>query len=154
MVPPHVTYYGCITDEVDVRRDHFSICDTPLAFSPHDYRPAIFRCLIAIEHTRAIAADVNAMDKLMMANSTPITAARSDDQRVCVERIGTRYSTVFNDRSRKQTVTITVEGEEPASSRKLVTGRKLSWNGRDFELTLESKDVALIELDQPLNGRR
>ena len=63
---------GYVTDELNFRRDHFSACDTPLVFSPHDYQPAIFRGLIAFEYIRGIAADVHAMDKLMMANSTPI----------------------------------------------------------------------------------
>ncbi len=63
---------GYVTDELNFRREHFSACDTPLVFSPDDYRPAIFRGLIALEYIRAIAADVHAMDKLMMANSTPI----------------------------------------------------------------------------------
>ena len=63
---------GYVTDELNFRRDHFSACDTPLVFSPDDHRPAIFRGLIAFEYIRAIAADVHAMDKLMMANSTPI----------------------------------------------------------------------------------
>ena len=63
---------GYVTDELDFRRDHFSACDTPLVFSPDDHQPAIFRGLIAFEYIRGIANDVHAMDKLMMANSTPI----------------------------------------------------------------------------------
>jgi len=255
---------GYVTDELNFRRDHFAACDTPLVFSSHDYRPAIFRGLIAFEYIRAIAADVHAMDKLMMANSTPIrlpwlapllevmgtetdwhrgswspmsdadmlyrramckgkpycflmnsrfeefshelvrkymkrslaygmfpgffshnaseshyftrpdlydrdrplfekyvplcklvaeagwepiTLARSDRESVYVERFGTRYLTVFNDGSRQQTVTVTIEGKVHLSIRELVTGRKVPRNGRAVRLTLESEDVAVIELD-------
>lgn len=63
---------GYVTDELDFRRDHFAIARTPLTFSLKDHRPAIFRGLIAFEYIEAIARDVHALDKLMMANSTPI----------------------------------------------------------------------------------
>jgi hypothetical protein len=63
---------GYVTDELDFRRDHFAATDTPLTFSPHTHQPAVFRGLIAFEYVRAIARDVHAVDKLMMANSTPI----------------------------------------------------------------------------------
>ncbi len=66
---------GYVTDELDFRRDHFAAAETPLVFSPDEFQPAIFRGLVAFEYTRAIAADVHAMDKLMMANSTPIRLA-------------------------------------------------------------------------------
>ena len=255
---------GYVTDELNFRREHFSACDTPLVFSPHDYRPAIFRGLIAFEYIRGIAADVHGMDKLMMANSTPIrlpwlapllevmgtetdwhrgswapmsdadmlyrramckgkpycflmnsrfedfshelvekymkrslaygmfpgffshnaaeghyftrpelyerdrplfkkyvplcklvaeagweplTAARSDHESVYVERFGTRYLTVFNDSPQRRTVTITMNGEPPASSRELVAGREMSWKGRATTLTLDGEDVAVIEFD-------
>jgi len=62
---------GYVTDELDFRREHFAAADTPLVFSPHDHRPAVFRGLIAWEYVRGIARDVHAMDRLMMANSTP-----------------------------------------------------------------------------------
>ena len=62
---------GYVTDELDFRRDHFSAAATPLVFSQDTHRPAIFRGLIAFEYVRRIAADIHAMDKLMMANSTP-----------------------------------------------------------------------------------
>jgi hypothetical protein len=62
---------GYVTAELDFRRDHFAASDSPLVFSSDDPRPAIFRGLIAFEYTRAIAADVHGMGKLMMANSTP-----------------------------------------------------------------------------------
>jgi dienelactone hydrolase len=63
---------GYVTDELDFRRDHFAAAQTPLTFSLKSHKPAIFRGLIAFEYIRAIAQDVHGMDKLMMANSTPI----------------------------------------------------------------------------------
>ncbi len=62
---------GYVTDELDFRRDHFATTETPLTFSLDGRKPAIFRGLISFEYVRAIARDVHAMDKLMMANSTP-----------------------------------------------------------------------------------
>ena len=63
---------GYVTDELDFRRDHLAAAETPLTYDPQTHRPAIFRGLIAFEYIRGIARDVHAMDKLMMANSTPI----------------------------------------------------------------------------------
>ena len=63
---------GYVTAELDFRRDHFTAAQTPLTFSSGDHKPAIFRGLIAFEYIRAIADDVHQMDRLMMANSTPI----------------------------------------------------------------------------------
>jgi len=63
---------GYVTNELDFRRDHFAATQTPLTFSITDHQPAIFRGLIAFEYIRAIADDVHGMNKLMMANSTPI----------------------------------------------------------------------------------
>jgi hypothetical protein len=63
---------GYVTDELDFRRDHFAAADSPLTFSLMDRKPAIFRGLIAFEYIRGIERDVHAMDKLMMANATPI----------------------------------------------------------------------------------
>ena len=62
---------GYVTDELDFRRDHFAGAETPLTFSLDGRKPAIFRGLISFEYVRAIAGDVHAMGKLMMANSTP-----------------------------------------------------------------------------------
>jgi len=64
---------GYVTDELDFRRDHFAAADSPLTFSLVDRKPAIFRGLIAFEYIRGIERDVHAMDKLMMANATPIS---------------------------------------------------------------------------------
>ncbi|MBM4089276.1 MAG: hypothetical protein FJ276_07585 [Planctomycetes bacterium] len=63
---------GYVTDELDYCRAHFAGADTPLCFSSTTHQPAIFRGLIAFEYVRRIAHDVHAMNKLMMANSTPI----------------------------------------------------------------------------------
>ena len=63
---------GYVTDELDFRREHFGIAETPLTFSLEGRNPAIFRGLIAYEYVRGIERDVHGMGKLMMANSTPI----------------------------------------------------------------------------------
>jgi len=63
---------GYVTDELDFRRDHFAAAETPLSFLLDSHRVAIFRGLIAFEYVRAIARDIRAMDRLMMANATPI----------------------------------------------------------------------------------
>lgn len=63
---------GYVTDELDFRREHFARAETPLTFSLDSHQVAIFRGLIAFEYVRAIARDIRAMDKLMMANATPI----------------------------------------------------------------------------------
>ncbi|UCC99574.1 MAG: hypothetical protein JSW66_06750 [Phycisphaerales bacterium] len=62
---------GYVTEELDFRREHFAATQTPLTFSSDSRQPSIFRGLIVFEYVRAIARDVHAMDRLMMANSTP-----------------------------------------------------------------------------------
>lgn len=62
---------GYVTDELDFRREHFGAARTPLAFCPETHRPAIFRGLVAFEYVQAIAADIHAMGKFMMANGAP-----------------------------------------------------------------------------------
>ena len=62
---------GYVTGELDFRRDHFAAADRPLTFSLDSRKPAIFRGLVAFEYARGIERDIHAMDKLMMANSTP-----------------------------------------------------------------------------------
>jgi hypothetical protein len=257
---------GYVTDELDFRRDHFAVADTPLVFSQDTHKPAIFRGLIIYEYTRAMAKDVHALGKLMMANSTPIrlcwlapylevmgtetdwrwggkwhpmsdadllyrramckgkpycflmntdfekfphelvekymkrslaygmfpgffshnaseghyftrpelyerdrplfkkyvplcklvaeagwepvTQARSSDERVHVERFGNkekRYFTVFNDSPERRTVTITLDGEAAASSRELVRGQSVAWEGGKAVLPLDGEDVAVLE---------
>ncbi|MHC4165358.1 MAG: hypothetical protein ACYSWQ_00170 [Planctomycetota bacterium] len=62
---------GYVTDELDFRREHFAAAETPLTFALDSRKVAIFRGLISFEYARALAKDVHAMGKLMMANSTP-----------------------------------------------------------------------------------
>jgi hypothetical protein len=62
---------GYVTDELDFRRDHFAAADTPLTFSLDTRQPAIFRGLVTFEYVRAIAQDVHARGKWMMANGAP-----------------------------------------------------------------------------------
>jgi len=61
---------GYVTDELNFRRDHF-VGDRPLTFDSQYLRPAVFRGLIVYEYVRALAQDVHAMGKYMMANGTP-----------------------------------------------------------------------------------
>jgi hypothetical protein len=63
---------GYVTGELNFRRDHFAAAQTPLTFSLEGRKVGIFRGLTAFEYIRAIAGDIHSMDKLMMANSTPI----------------------------------------------------------------------------------
>ena len=255
---------GYVTDELDFRRDHFVAAQTPLTFSLDDRKPAIFRGLIAFEYVRAIARDVHAMDRLMMANSTPhslcwlapmldvlgtetdwnpggvwrpmpddelfyrralckgkpycflmntafenfshglvekymkrslaygmfpgffshnasqghyftrpelydrdrdlfkkyvplcrlvaeagwepVTLARSDNQGVYVERFGDRYLTVFNDTDRRQDVTLAVEMSTAGEISDLVTERAVPLKDGKIAMTLESEDVAVLQL--------
>ena len=256
---------GYVTDEINFRREHFAIAGTPLTFSLDSRKVAIFRGLIAFDYIRAIAHDVHAMDKLMMANSTPIrlcwlaplldvmgsetnwnpggkwqpmsdsdllyrramcrgkpycflmnthfeqfshelvekymkrtlaygmfpgffshnasedhyfsrpelyerdrglfkkfvplcklvaeagwepiTLAHSSDRRIYVERFGSRYLTIFNDSDERRTVTITLEKNAPVTSRELVHGQTIKWDGRKTTLKLDGQDVAVIEIE-------
>ena len=63
---------GYVTDELDFSRTHFSAALTPLCFAAESHTPAIFRGLVAHGYVQRMAADVHSMDRLMMANSTPI----------------------------------------------------------------------------------
>lgn len=62
---------GYVTDELNFRREHFRFAERPLGFCFHTRRPAMFRGLIVFEYVRAIAKDVHAMGKFMMANGAP-----------------------------------------------------------------------------------
>ncbi len=62
---------GYVTAELDFRRDHLASARIPLTFSAGEFKPAVFRGLIAYEYVRAIADDVHGMGKLMMANGAP-----------------------------------------------------------------------------------
>ena len=63
---------GYVTNELNFRRDHFAHSGTPLTYALDSRNVAVFRGLIAFDYIRAIARNVHAIDKLMMANSTPI----------------------------------------------------------------------------------
>jgi len=79
----------------------------------------------------------------------PVTLARSSDERVYVERFGDkapRYLTVFNDSPDRRTATITLEGPAPTSSRELVRGQSIAWNGGKATLSLDGENVAVLEL--------
>jgi len=76
----------------------------------------------------------------------PITAATTSDERVYVERFGERFLTVFNDSGEPRTVTITLQRQAPAASRNLVSGKSIAWTGGKAELTLQTEDVAVLEL--------
>lgn len=254
---------GYVTDELNFRRDHFSATRTPLTFSLQDRRPAIFRGLIVFEYIRAMGADVHAMGKYMMANSTPhrlcwlaplldvmgtetnwnpggqwrpmseaellyiramcgtkpfcflmnteferfpherverymkrslaygmfpgffshnasqghyftrqdlynrdrelfkkyvplckqvaeagwqpVTKARSNDERVLVERFGDSWFTVLNGSGQKRTATITFEDKVDQRVREAVGGTMLSVIDGKLQLTLEPEDVAVLE---------
>jgi len=62
---------GYVTDDLDFRRDHFAAARTPLVWAADTHRPAVFKGLIAWEYARAMADDVHASGKLMMANGAP-----------------------------------------------------------------------------------
>ena len=75
----------------------------------------------------------------------PVTAARSSDSHVHLERFG-RYLTVFNDSKARRTATITLEEKASAPSRELVGGRMVQWTEDRTVLTLDAECVAVIEL--------
>jgi hypothetical protein len=77
----------------------------------------------------------------------PITFARTDHEQVYVERFGNRYLTVFNDSSEPRTVTLTLDGQAPASSRELVNGQTIVWQAGQTQLTLQAEDVAVLDVD-------
>ncbi|NUQ61933.1 MAG: hypothetical protein HUU20_05570 [Pirellulales bacterium] len=79
----------------------------------------------------------------------PVTAAASDDERVYVERFGRHYLTVFNDSQEPKTVTVTLQGSGPATSRDLVSGKTIAWKEKKATLTLQGEDVAVLEMAQP-----
>ena len=86
----------------------------------------------------------------------PVTLARSSDPKMCLERWGDRYLTVFNDSDREQTTTLTLDGRDvPSTCLDLVRGRRVAWTGKATPITLGPEDVALIDLapDVPANSR-
>jgi hypothetical protein len=77
----------------------------------------------------------------------PITQAVSNDRHIHVERFGSRYLTIFNDSTERRSVTITLKKAAPATSRELVHGKTIKWDNRETVLTLDSEDVAVIEIE-------
>ncbi len=73
--------------------------------------------------------------------------ARSSDEKVYVERFGTRYLTVLNDSPERRTVTITLQMKPPPASRELLTAKPVQWKDGRMTLTLAGEDVALIEVE-------
>jgi len=80
----------------------------------------------------------------------PITLARTDDERVHVERFGGRYLTVFNDSDRARTVTLSLDAPAPPAGRELLTGKAVDLRDGKAALTLGPEDVAVIELSRPV----
>jgi hypothetical protein len=76
----------------------------------------------------------------------PITQARTDNERVYVERFGDRYWTVFNDSPRPHSVTLTLEGRVPASGRDVVRDRPVQWHAAETTIALDGEDAAVIEV--------
>lgn len=62
---------GYVTAVLNFERSHFSAVRCPLVFSRDDFRPAIFRGLVAWEYVQKMSEDVHRRGKFMMANSTP-----------------------------------------------------------------------------------
>ena len=54
--------------------------------------------------------------------------------------------TVFNDSSQERTVTITLKGTPPPTSRELVSDRTIPWRDGRLTLTLSGEDVAVLDL--------
>jgi len=87
--------------------------------------------------------------RLAEAGWEPVTRARSSDERVHVERFGdagARFLTVFNDSPDRRTVTITLEGQAPATSRELLGDRTIRWKDNKATLALDGEDLAILEL--------
>ena len=62
---------GYVTAPFDYSREHLKAAATPVTFSSGNLKPGIFKGLIAFEYFRDQRKDILAMNKLMMANSTP-----------------------------------------------------------------------------------
>jgi hypothetical protein len=77
----------------------------------------------------------------------PITNARSSDRDVYVERWGAGLLTVFNDAGEERTVTVTLEGDWPATCTNLVSGETITITNGKLALTLDSEDVAVLAFE-------
>ncbi len=78
----------------------------------------------------------------------PITAARSSDPQVYVERFGDRYLTIFNDRLEPRTATIRLSlgAPSPSTVRELVTDAPLAVVDGALTVHLAGEDIAVIDL--------
>ncbi|NCO34422.1 MAG: hypothetical protein GW893_11265 [Armatimonadetes bacterium] len=81
----------------------------------------------------------------------PVTKSTSSDARVCVERWGDRYLTVFNDSGETRNARIECFGVGASqTTTDLVTGRQLQWThagGKStFDIELQPESVAVVTL--------
>jgi hypothetical protein len=79
----------------------------------------------------------------------PITAARSGDEHIHIERFGdqgTRYLTIFNASPERRDTTITLSLKTSDTSRELVRGKSVSWTSGKTSVALDPEDVAVLEL--------
>jgi hypothetical protein len=76
----------------------------------------------------------------------PVTLAHSSDERIHIERFGRKYLTVFNDSTQRKTVTVRLDGLEPAGAVERITGKPVAWNAGSAELTLGAEDLAVLEV--------
>ncbi len=76
----------------------------------------------------------------------PVTRAHADNEHVYVERFGERCWTVFNDSPRRETATISLDDQTPATGRELLTGNRIQWRDGQTTLSLSGEDVAVIEV--------
>ena len=79
----------------------------------------------------------------------PITLARSNDERVYVERFGIRYLTLFNDSLQPRTIKLTLDAPLKAASSlspDLLGGPSIEWSDDSATITIGPEDVAVIDL--------
>ncbi len=84
--------------------------------------------------------------RVAQAGWEPITRARTDSEKVHVERFGERYLTVFNESGQPCVAKITFEGDCSATSKELVHDRIVTWQNNQAEIPLTGEDVAVIQL--------
>jgi len=77
----------------------------------------------------------------------PVTEATSSDEHIYIERFGKKFLTIFNDSAERRTAAITIEREGLKMSRELLSGQMIQWHNRQAVFTLDSEDVAVIQLD-------
>lgn len=77
----------------------------------------------------------------------PVTLAHSSDNHVYVERFGYKFLSIFNDSLERRTISIMLDTKAPKTSRELIHDRAITWRNQKTELTLDSEDVAIIEIN-------